>query len=362
MSDAPRTGFYAARPVLKVDGQVQDALSVSLLQSILIEETTLGLFRCEARFLNFGQRDTKADFLLFDGKILDFGKPFAVEFGPPDATAAVFNGRITGMEAQYGAQRPPELIVLAEDRFQDLRMERRTRSFEDKSDADVFRQMASQHSLTPQIDVDGPTHRSLAQVNQSDLAFIRERAAAIDAQVWVEDRTLHAQARSRRKTNEVKLQMQANLLEFRVLADLAHQRTSVKVSGWDVGGKQAIDEQADENVLGAELDSLRSGSSILGRALTTRNERIATSVPLSQQEAQAMAKARYRERARRFVTGNGMAMGEPKLRVGTIATLEGLGALFDGKYFVTRARHTFDLTHGYRTEFDVERAGLGRAS
>ena len=355
-----RSGLYSARPVIRLDGQAQNELVASLLQSVMVEETTLGLFRCEAGFRNWGPVGAGSDFLLFDGTILDFGKTLSIEFGPASVAGPVFAGRITGLEATYRQDKPPELLVLAEDRFQDLRMERRTRSFEDVTDADVFRRIAGQQGLTAQVDVDGPQYRALAQVNQSDLAFLRERAASIDAQIWIDNRTLYAQSRSRRKTSEVTLQYQRNLLEFSVLADLAHQRTSVSACGWDVGGKEAIEETADESAMGAELDGLKSGSAILGRALAARRERIGASVPLSRDEAQAMAKARYRERARRFLTGTGLADGEPKLRVGTLVTLEGLGAPFNGKYYVTRARHTFDQTgNGYQTEFDVERAGIG---
>src|SRR5262245_11832738 len=198
---AVQTEFYASRPTIRVDGKVQDDLGNKVLQSLLIEETTLGLFRCEARLLNWGTKGRDVDFLFFDGQVLAFGKPFSVELGPPGTTGPTFAGRITGIEAQYPPQRPPELTVLAEDRFQDLRMERHTRSFEDVTDADVIRQIASQHGLTTQVDVEGPTYRTLAQLNQSDLAFLRERVAAIDAQLWVDDRTLYAQSRSRRKAS-----------------------------------------------------------------------------------------------------------------------------------------------------------------
>src|SRR4030095_2564007 len=256
---AVQTGFYASRPTIRVDGKVQDDLGARLLQSLFIEETTLGLFRCEAPLLNGGTRGRDVDFLLFDGQVLAFGKPFSVEFGPPGVAGPVFAGRITGFEAQYPPQRPPELTVFAEDRLQDLRMERRTRSFESVTDADVIRQIASQHGLTAQVDVEGPTYRALAQLNQSDLAFLRARAAAIDAQLWVDDRTLYVQSRSRRKASEVTLTYGGNLLEFSVLADLAHQRTSVRVSGWDVGGKKAIDEEAGESSIAAELGGGRSG-------------------------------------------------------------------------------------------------------
>src|SRR5262245_26037800 len=125
-----RTGFYASRPTIRIEGQVESMLGDVLLQSVMVEETTLGLFRCEASFLNWGPKDGEVGFLFFDRQVLDFGKMFAVEFGPPGENSPVFAGRITGIEAQYPPARAPELLVLAEDRFQDLRMERRTRSFE----------------------------------------------------------------------------------------------------------------------------------------------------------------------------------------------------------------------------------------
>jgi Bacteriophage probable baseplate hub protein len=358
MPDSTVTGFYISTPTLKVDGTEKTDLAVEL-HSLFVEETTLGLFRCEATFINWGTKDSQPGYLFFDRQTLDFGKEFAVEFGPPGSQSQVFKGRITGIEAHFPSAADPLLTVLAEDRFQDLRMERRTRSFADVSDSDVFSQIASQHGLSPQVDVDGPTYRVLTQVNQSDLAFLRERAAAIDAEVWVDDRTLHAQSRTRRNTSTVELKYGRTLLEFSALADLSHQRTSVRVSGWDVAGKSALDEEAGESVVSAELDGKRSGASVLGQALAERNERVTSSVPLSQPEAKALAEARYRARARRFVTGRGAADGTPSLRIGSTLDLTGLGDLFDGKYYVRLARHTFDLENGYRTSFEVERPGLG---
>jgi len=79
------------------------------------------------------------------------------------------------------------------------------------------------------------------------------------------------------------------------------------------------------------------------------------------QLARSMAEASYRSRARRFVTGSALADGDARLRAGVTVTLSGLGSLFDGDYYVVRVRHTYNLTDGYRTEFDVERPGLGPA-
>jgi len=195
-NEGQQAPFYPSRPILKLDGQDNPALSDALL-TLFVEETTLGLARCEAHFGNWGPKNNSVDFLFFDRQAIDFGKELSVKVGPADSTAEIFKGRIAGIEAQYPSQRDPELSVLAEDRFQDLRMERRTRSFENMSDSDVISTIASQHGLTPQVDANGPTYRVLTQLNQSDLAFLRERAAAIDAELWLDDRTLHVQAHTK---------------------------------------------------------------------------------------------------------------------------------------------------------------------
>lgn len=351
--------LYAARPIISVDGQVESDLGEILLVDLQVEETTLGLFRCEARFTNWDP-GAPTSFRFFDAQILDFGKEFSVEMGRPNELRKIFSGRIMGLEAQYPGGRAPELVVLAEDRFQDLRMTRRTRTFNDMSDVDVVREIASGQGLTAEVDADGPTYKVLAQVNQTDLAFLRERAAAVDAELWIEDRTLYFQARSSRDEGTIELEYGANLRAFSALADLAHQRTTVRVSGWDVSGKEAIDEEAGESVISGELDGLRSGSSVLEQAVAARHERLATDTPLSREEAAALAKAAYRRRARRFVTGRGVADGEADVRVGSYVDLSGLGNYFDGKYYVSRARHIFDLQDGHRTLFEVERPGMGQ--
>ncbi|MFL5625536.1 MAG: phage late control D family protein, partial [Ktedonobacteraceae bacterium] len=281
--------------------------------------------------------------------------------GPSDQPVQVFKGRITGIEADYPEHGGGHILALAEDKLQALRMTRRTRSFEDVSDEDVIRQIANEHSLTPQLDLNGPTYKVLTQVNQSDLAFIRERARSINAELWVQETTLFAQARTDRTSGGIDLSYGVNLLSFTVQADLAQQCSELGVAGWDVENKDGIEETAAENAISAELGGDTSGSSILQQAFAPRKERIVHTVPFTVEEARAVAQARYRERARRFITGTGLADGDGQIRVGRTVTLSRLGSLFNGKYYVVRVRHSYDRTYGFRTEFDVERPGLGQA-
>ena len=351
----PTRAFVPAVPTINVGGEDKPDLSAQLLE-LTVREDSLGLYRCEAELGNWGAVGGRIGFRYFDRSLLDFGKPFKVVLGD----AALFEGRVMGLQGAFPEGAPPRVVVLADDRLQDLRMTRRTRSFADASDADVMRTVAQDHSLTPDIDVSGPTHKVLTQVNQSDLAFLRERARAVDAEVWVEGDTLHAKSRAARDAGRVELTWQSQLREFAVTADLAAQRTAVAVSGWDVSGKAAIKSEATAAAISSELGGDTSGVSILER-IAARKENLAHAVPVTAREGQAAAEAFFRMSARRFVTGHGVAEASARLRVGSRVELKELGPLFSGKYTVTAVRHRFDVAHGVRTEFDVERPGIGQA-
>ncbi|HYV13320.1 MAG TPA: contractile injection system protein, VgrG/Pvc8 family [Pyrinomonadaceae bacterium] len=349
------TGLKESRPTIVVDNELNGPLGGGLL-TLMIVENTNGLYRCEAKFGNWGEKNSTTDFLYFDRSVLDFGKDFEIKLG----NDSIFKGKIMGLEGNFPEGQSPEISVLAEDRFQDLRMTRRTRTFTDVSDADVIKQIATEHGLTPEVDVPGPTYKVLAQVNQSDLAFIRDRARSIDAEVWMSDKTLHAKTHTGRNGDKLQMTYGNQLREFNVLADLAMQRTSVAVNGWNISNKAAMQFEATDSAISSELNGDTSGVSILQSALGERKEALAHTVPLNDQEAQHEAEAFFRMSARRFVVGHGIAETNKSLRAGSQLDLQGLGPLFNGKYYVAEVKHIFDSTKGLRSEFRSERVGIGK--
>ncbi|HWI66149.1 MAG TPA: contractile injection system protein, VgrG/Pvc8 family, partial [Symbiobacteriaceae bacterium] len=242
----------------------------------------------------------------------------------------------------------------------DLRMTRRTRGFEEMSDSAIISQVIGDAGLTASVSVTGvEQHALVVQLNQSDLAFIRDRARAVDAEVWADGTTVNVKSRSDRATAEVTLAYGEELLEFSVLADLAGQRSEVRVTGWDVTSKTAISSAATDSVISSELAGLTGGSSVLTSALAARVEQVVHHHPVVEAEAKFLAEATFRRLARRFLTGMGVAEGKPQIRVGCKVKLEGVGTLFSGSYYVTEVRHMVDRTQGYRTQFRVERPGIG---
>ncbi|MEW5770361.1 MAG: contractile injection system protein, VgrG/Pvc8 family [Pseudomonadota bacterium] len=352
----------ATLPEIQVGGRARPELARDLA-SLSMEEDIEGMKRLHFTLVAIGPRAgaTAEGLNWLDGQVLDFGSELSVSMGPSDARAPVFKGKVSSLVLEMRQGRAPEVDCLAEDRLMELRLTRRFKTYESVSDADLVREIAARHGLAAQVAVDGPTHAVVQQWNQSDLAFLRERARRLAADVWVSDDGLHMAGRAQRQGSRITLIQGNNLIEARIAADLAHQRGAVRVGGYDDGSRDGIDEEAGADVVTAEAQGSRHGVEVLERAFGAgRDSHRTREVPLDGRQAASLARAAMLTRARRFVTVAGVADGTPSLGVGSLLRLERVGPMFEGEgYYVTRVRHRFDLTHGYRTHFEAERAWIG---
>ncbi|MCG2593185.1 hypothetical protein LZ009_10375 [Ramlibacter sp. XY19] len=361
-NDAPLQA--STLPEIKVDGQVQAGLQRDL-QLLQVEEDVHGLKRLQASFVAIGPREGERDEKLnwLDGAVLDFGKTVAIAMGASDARETVFEGKLSALELAMDQGRAAEVMVFAEDALMNLRMTRRFKTYENVSDSDLVSQIASEHGLSPSADLDGPSWPLVQQWNQSDLAFLRERARRLAAEVWVADGALHVATRDKRNGNKVTLIQGGTLVQARLRADLAHQRSKVVVGGFDDQDQDAIDEEAAASIVAGEAQGHTHGPQVLERAFGERVSYRVREVPVQDAQATALAKAALLARARRFVGVTGIADGNTGIRVGTLLKLERVSPMFEGEgFYVTRVKHQFDLETGYRTHFEAERPWLGDLS
>lgn len=349
----------SGRPTVAIDGQIASDLAAALT-TLEIRERIDGLAQAQLAFGNWGTRDGAPGYTLFGRDRLEFGKSLEVRLGDD----VLFAGRVMALQARFpkAGAGEAELVVQVEDRLQDLRMKRRSRSFDQASLGDAAQRIASDHGLTASVDADSPTLPLLAQVNQSDLAFLREQARRCEAEVWLDGTTLHLAARRRRSGATLSLDYGGKLMSLDVRADLALQRTELSVAGWSVADKQAIKETADAaSLLGSEASDGEAGASLLQNKIGARPDTVAHLHPGSADEARQLAEAWLRQINRRFVVGHGIAQPDARLRCGTTVELTGLGPLFSGKYSLAEVTHRFDMAEGLRTEFVAERPWIGRA-
>ena len=352
--------YAAISPVFTVDDTVEGDLARDCVRLEICEGTD-GLKTAQVHLLGVGAGapGPPGPMLHLGGGVVDFGKSLSIAVGPTGQQRTVFEGVISGIEADFVDGEPPLIVMFAEDPLMRLRMTRRMRTYRDVTDGDIASEIAAEHGLQADVEADGPRYDVVQQMNQSDLAFLRERARLVQAELWCSQRTLHFCTRQNRRGTAVTLVQGNHLLKVRVAADLAHQRSSVHVSGYDAAQQDVIDETAGPDTIDTEITGGVTGSRLVARALGASPTHRVREAALTSAEANAWARAEMLRRCRRFVTVDAVARGVPDLVVGTRARLEQVGAPFDGDgYYVTKVRHTYDLTLGLRTHFNAERPTL----
>lgn len=358
--------YYTASPVFEVDGQVRGELARDIVR-LQVEEHTAGLKSLEMRLVAVGPAGDSGggeDVLLYlDGSILDFGRRLVVAIGPSANQRTIFDGYVSYLEISFEEGQEPEVVVCAEDKLMDLRMTPRIRTYENMNDADIAADIAAEHGLGSAVDAQGPVYDRIQQMNMSDLAFLRDRARLLQAEVWVADETLYFQTRDRRQGTEIELLRGTDIISVQACADLAHQRTQINVSGFDAQRRETIDESASEDAIQAEVTGGRTGPSILHDAFGPREYRRVREVSLNTEEAADWARSEMLRRARAFVSVHGVTRGTPDMMVGSQLRLLHMGAPFNGNgYYVTRVCHTYDLNQGHRTQFTAQRPTVGNPS
>jgi phage protein D len=292
--------------------------------------------------------------------VLDLGTALTVTIGPAAGERKIFRGTVSALEVCFEEGSVPYVSVFAEDTLMRLRMTTRTATYADSSDADVVTAVAAEHGLDAKTDVGGPTYAVIQQWEQSDLAFLRDRAQRINAELWVDSEdVIHLAARERRPGAQLTLVQGNELIGLTARADVAHQRPTVEVRGWDHDAVKAVSHTSDRQVVAAEIASGRGGVSIVSNLFNRSSISRSRRDVLDQATADAYADAEMLRRARSFVTVDGTTSGTPDLVPGATLDLRRVGRPFEGGgYHVVHAHHSYDLTVGYRTRFRAERPAI----
>jgi len=356
VSEAERV--TAGRPWIRIDGERAERLETDLIR-LEARADASGLARLEAVFVNWGSRNAgePVDYVHFVRSALDFGAGIEIAFTVNGVEQRVFDGLVTGLGAAYPELRPPELVLLAEERLLALQMRQRTRLSEAQSDAAIAEAILAEADLQPSVGRPGAHHRELFQVNEDELSALRARAG--DALIRLADGQVRVTPAVAETEAPIRLSRESGLIRFNVLADLLHQRGEVRVHGWDVAAKEAIHESADAAAIRPEAGPGRLGPEVVAEVFNGAALDLHLEAPASVEEAKVIAESQMRRRARRFVRGSGTTSGTPQLRVGSRLELVDLGPWFGGLYLVTAVTHRFDQADGYRTEFEAQRPDLG---
>lgn len=296
-----------------------------------------------------------------DSELFQVGSAVKISLGYVDALTYEFEGEITQLSPTFPDSGTPTIAVDGRTRLHWLKGDKKTRTYQSMTDKQIIEKIAQEAGLQPQAEDSGTQFDYVMQCNQTDLEFIKQRAARINYEVLVRDKTLVFR---KSKESEPKtytfiwgpLKSPAPhtfpLKSFNPVMNTSKQPTKVTHRGWDYPSKKPIEATAGVGDEQAKMGS-QTGGQIVARAFRSR-EYVRVNIPAaSQSELAERSKAEYNHWSLQFLTGNGSTIGVPDLRSGQTVELQGLG-FFSGQYYVDEATHTISSS-GYLTNFTVKR-------
>jgi len=282
-----------------------------------------------------------------DASLFQPGDVVEIQMGYVETLETVMVGEITGLELSFPEQARAMLTVRGYDRLHRFRRGRRTRSYLQVKDSDVARQIASDLGLTPDVEDSGEVHPYLLQMNQTDIDFLLARARTIGYELLVEDKTLRFRKVRHNRGKTVTLDFLHGLMTFYAYLSTADQVTQVTVGGWDPKAKQPLVGRAQASDVTAMQGSKVAPAAV--QSLFGARTLAVVDVPVAtQNEADLLAKGLFNDIALNYIVGEGTAVGNPAIKVGTVIELGGLGQRFSGLYYVVQVAHVWDgqfVTH-----------------
>lgn len=358
--------YYAPDFSLEVEGQDLDPETKGDVLEVKVVMDLENMTSADLTINNWD--DTNFAFKYSETTTFDLQNEVLVKLGYADRLVPMMRGQIATLSPRFPESGPPTLQVNVVDGLLPLRdakpAEGAEKRFENLYDWEIAERIAERHGLRSNVTRSGPQHELVVQANQSDLAFLKERAKRIDFDVYMttdpdsesgEDTLNFTRPSDGRDDQPIRLYTLVwgeSLIDFSPVLTLARQVAKVVVRGWDPRTKEPIIGEAT-------ADDLPSGEGTSGPAAAakgrgSKEEAVVDAPVFSQEEATELAKALLADRAYEFVTGTGRVIGLPDLRPGDNIDLQQLGNRFSGTYYVTKVEHTLGGS-GFTTQFDVRR-------
>lgn len=269
-----------------------------------------------------------------------------------DKQGLLIEGEITAIEVHFNDKSEAPIIVRGYDMSHRLHRGRQNRSFLNNTDSDIVRKIGQEVGIQPgKIDDSGEAHEYVFQENQTNMEFLRQRAARIGFELFIEEGKINFCKPEIREPVELKWLDEISSFSTRVTS--AEQVSSVEVRSWDYSQKRLITSTAkSENVI-TNTGNQQGSSSSNKFNISKAPQMIVVDKPVfSAKEAEKMAQALCDELGGEFVYADAKAEGNPKIRPARVVNLQNMGTRFSGSYYITETRHFYNQ-RVYTTEFSV---------
>ena len=288
--------------------------------------------------------------LVFDLPATDFdnddvfseGSEVSVHLGYKDDVEEVFSGEVTGFAPQFGEYGAPQMEVQIEAKLHRLDKGERTRTYENKTTAQIIKEIISKHNLTAEVEEFGPKHDYTEQRNITDYDYITRLAYRYGKAVWCQGGTVHVKTEITPSDDDVILERGKSIISARTKTSIAKQLSAATCTGWSIMDCRGFATTATMKDIPLRIGGEYSWEDNSKGYDPKRTEQITTEEILDEEDAAAVAKAYIQNRSLKFQSCDIKTQGN-------CLTVKYVGKQSDGEYLIESVEHTLDMQSGFIT-------------
>lgn len=268
----------------------------------------------------------------------------------------LFAGEITALEAEFGEDNAPSLIVRGYHKTHRLQRGKKTATYLMMPDNLIVQKVCAGAGVPVTAMPTGGPNEYVLQNNQTDWDFIQERAKRLGFELKTSPLGITTFGPKGIPSGSPALLTRGNnLLSFRGRVSTYGQVSAVSVQGWDPKLKFPIQGVFPVPPTPMGGNTARTALDLVASKLfgATAKEVIADEPQANMGTAIAQATAKAKNIISDFVQAEGECLGMPTLVPGSPIMVMNAGVKFSGPYVLSSVTHTFDNVHGYRTTFRV---------
>lgn len=273
-------------------------------------------------------------FKLSESGSFDPGREIELQFGYQGTDVPIFKGVIVGQRIRLQGDRSL-LVVNCKDAAYRMTVKRRTRYFEDQSDADALETLLADADLDADVAGTGAAVPELTQHLATDWDFVVSRAEANGMVVVVEDGKVTIKKPELAVTPALKLEYGANLTAFDLEVDARQQYAEVESHAW----RPADGELTTETNSPAPPAAGSYTTAKLAEVHQTDPQQQVHGGGVEPAELISWSDATARFSALSRVRATVGFQGTADVAVGDTVELAKLGAVYNGPAYVSGLRH-----------------------
>ncbi len=292
-----------------------------------------------------------------------------VEIKVGNGETSIYKGEVVGVEPTYKGGEKSRMLLRCMNKFHRLLRKRKSTTYQDKTDQAILSQVCQDAGLTLDWKHEKSiTYKHVYQHNQSNMEFLRTRAARMGCHVWCDDTTLHCKQPDLGQGPVAELKVDqssqdAVLRHFSPRVNSSHVIKKMTVKGWNPETKELITGEASTT-----SSPLASKSPVAGSGDLGNEDSFTVDTPIwSKEEADAIAKAKLQDAALGYMTGEAEVTGDPKFDLGKVVKITANGNTgsdpFNGNYYIMGVTHRHSASKsrdgGYVTVLRLARDGQG---